>query len=165
VAQFVTRVELERQIGQQRVLDFFDDDRSGDLNDDEVANLEEILSETNDVMVSALVHKGWEQSGLNALARDRSLRRAARQIAAQLAGQRKPELFDADGLGPFHPLGEIGRKTLKEFAKGESRSRLEANGAGKNASLRGRVSPSDPVTLFGRDPSDPSDAYGDGRGF
>jgi len=145
-------------MGAQRVLDLFDDDRDGTLGQGDLARLEETISEAEDTTTGILIHKGWEQSELKGLARDRSLRRATTQIVMQLAGERRPEFNDAEGRSLYDFQGERGRKTLKEFAKGVQRSRLEAV-HGKNDSLRGRVSQSTPVSMFGRDPSDTEESY------
>lgn len=161
---FTSREELETKMGAQRVLDLFDDDRDGTLGTTDLEKLSEIISEAEDTTTSLLLHKGWERADLKGLAADRSLRRAATQIAMQLAGERRPEFNDGEGRSLYDFQGERGRKTLKDFARGTNRSRLE-DAHGKNASLRGRVSASNPVSIFGRDPSDPDDQYGDGQGF
>lgn len=161
---FTSREDLETKMGAQRVLDFFDDDRDGTLGEADLERLESVVSEADDTTTGILIHKGWERTELKGLSRDRALRRASTQIAMQLAAERRPEFQDAEGKSPYDFQGERGRKFLKEFASGAQRSRLE-DAHGKNASLRGRVSASTPNTIFGRDTSDPDDAYGDGRGF
>lgn len=164
MALFASREDLERRFGQQRVLDLFDDDRDGVVDGTDLTILNEVISEADDVVQGALVHKGWERSELVGLSRDRQLRRAACQIVMQLAGERRPEFTNDQGRPLYDEYGERARKFLSGFARGEQRSRLEA-AHGKNDSLVGRVSASTPVSIFGRDPSDPDDNYGDGRGF
>jgi hypothetical protein len=163
-AIFVTREELEDHIGAQRVLDFFDDDRDGVLNDRELAKLNEVVAATNDTVSSQLLHKGWAADGLGEVMEDRAVRFAAKQIAASICGERKPEFYRADGTAPFAEQGTRGMKFLKDMARGDNRSRTEA-AAGTNASIRGRISVSNPKRIFGRDPNDPTDGYGDGMGF
>lgn len=164
MADFVTREELEDHIGAQRVLDFFDDDRDGRLSPREVGKLNEVVAVTNDTVTAQLLSKGWEAAALNEIREDRSIRFAAKQIAASIAGERKTEFYDADGKAPFADQGVRGTKFLREFAKGEQRSRTEAQ-AGANATLVGRRSVSTPSRIFGRDPNDPNDLYGDDKGF
>jgi hypothetical protein len=164
VAKWVTRGALEKRIGVERVRQLFDDDRDGVLNDAEEETLNEILSEADDTVTAALLQKGWNADQLNGLSEDRALRRAACQIAAELSGERRPEFRDEEGFGPYDKMGERGRDTLKSFARGESRSRLEPS-VGANKALRGRHSASDPVTIFGRNPGDPNDKMGDDKGF
>lgn len=165
MATFLTREELEGHIGAQRVLDFFDDDRDGSLGDDELGRLIEVVAVTNDTVTGAVRNKGWEDDALNELSEDRALRFAAKQIAASICGERKPEFYDANGDPPFAAQGKRGNQYLKDLAKGDQRSRTEGTGAGVNRSIRGRVSISDPSSVFGRDANDPTDKYGDGRGF
>jgi len=161
---FTGREELEDRFGQQRVLDLFDDERSGGLTTAGLARLNERCSEADEIVIGALIHKGWSRDELRGLSRDRQLRRAASQIAMQLGGERRAEFTNDQGRPIWDEAGERARKFLSSFARGEQRSRLE-DSVGKNDSLRGRVSESTPRTIFGRDPADPNDLYGDGRGF
>lgn len=165
MATFLTAEELTNHIGASRVVDFFDDDRDGVLNDDERAKLIEVVAVTNDTVTGALLNKGWNESALAELSEDRALRFAAKQIASSICGERKPEFFDGNGDAPFAAQGKRGNQYLKDLAKGDQRSRAEVTGAGVNKSIRGRVSISDPSSVFGRDANDPTDKYGDGRGF
>jgi hypothetical protein len=164
VAKFTSREDLETRIGRQRVLELFDDDRDGVLNDDEMGTLNELASEADDTTTAALLQKAWTNDQLTELARDRSLRRATTQIFAQLAGERRPEFRNDADEGPYDAMGERGRETLQRFSRGQSRSRLEP-AVGANKSLRGRYSPSEPKTIMGRDVSDPNDRMGDDKGF
>lgn len=165
MATFLTPEELENHIGAKRVLDFFDDDRDGVLSDTEREKLIEVVAVTNDTVTGAVVKKGWDGAALNELCEDRALRFAAKQIASSICGERKPEFFDANGDAPFAAQGKRGMQYLKDLVKGEQRSRAEDTGAGGNRSIRGRVSISTPSRVFGRDPNDPCDKYGDGKGF
>lgn len=164
MAKFVTQESLQRRLGVERVRQLFDDDRDGTLNDEETATLNEILSEADDTVIAALLNKGWTLAELNGLSEDRALQRAACQIAAELAGERRPEFRDDEGFGPYDKMGERARETLKTFARGESRSRLEPS-VGINRAIRGRFSASTPVSIFGREPGNPNDKMGDDKGF
>lgn len=161
---FVTREELEDHIGAQRVLDFFDDDRDGTLSSRELGKLAEVVAVTNDTVAATLLKKGWEAAGLSELREDRAVRFAAKQIAASICGERKTEFYDAEGKAPFADQGKRGHAYLRDLVKGDQRSRTEAQ-AGANASLVGRKSISNPPRIFGRDPNDPTDQYGDDKGF
>ncbi len=166
MATFLTVEELQLHIGAQRLLDFFDDDRNGGVLDDaERALVVEVVSVVNDTVTGALLNKGWGAEALDPLSEDRALRFAAKQIAASICGERKPEFYDSNGDPPFAAQGKRGNQYLKDLAKGDQRSRAETTGAGVNKSIRGRVSISDPSSVFGRDANDPTDKYGDGRGF
>ena len=168
MASFVTREELEAMLGTQRVLDYFDDDRDGVLNDTEIGNLEEVLAEANDFVVGQLQGKGYSGADeLTKLSSDRALRRSAKQIAADLAGDRRPEFRTEDGSSAFATAGERGRAYLKSFATQEVRTRVETTtqGVGGPSNMRARVSSPTPNSVFGRDPSDPNDLNGANRGF
>jgi hypothetical protein len=164
MASFVTQEELENMIGRAKVIDLFDDDRDGALDAAELARLNGIIAEANDHTTGVLIKKGWENDQLDDISADRAVRRAACQLAAAYAGERKPEFADANGDFPFNAQGKRGKEYLRDFVKGEQRSRTEAQ-AGNNKSIGGRVSISTPSSVFGRDPNDPDDQYGDGRGF
>jgi hypothetical protein len=165
MATFLTVEELQSHIGVQRLLDFFDDDRDGILGDDELARVVEVVAVVNDTVSGAVVGKGWTAGATGELSEDRALRFAAKQIAAAICGERKPEFYDANGDPPFAAQGKRGNQYLKDMAKGDQRSRTEGTGAGGNQAIRGRFSTSTPSSVFGRDPNDANDQYGDGKGF
>lgn len=164
MASFTSRQDLEQLITARRVIELFDDDTDGVVTGTDAAALNEAIAEANDFTEAQLIKKGWTHDQLDGIAGDRALRRAATQVLAQIAGERKPGFFNAAGEGFFHAMGARGRTYLREMARGESRSRLE-DAHGTHRTIRGAVSKSDPVTVFGRDTGDPNDKYGDGRGF
>ncbi len=162
---FTTQDELEDLIGVEKVLQYFDDDRDGTLGASDLARLAKVLLEANDIAFGILYKKAWTLDQMtDELIHDRGIVRATTQICAGLVGERRPDLYDPSGDPPFLAMAKRGRSFLLDMAKGEVRSKQEEN-AGANNSLRGRRSVSNPSSLFGRDPNDPNDNYGDGRGF
>lgn len=161
---FATKEGLEGVIGADRVRDLFDDDRDGALSDVELQSLQECLSEANDFVVAQLTGKGYSGEDMTELAKDRALRRCGNQIAADIAGDRRPEFRDDQGNSAYFSSGERARAYLKAFSRQEVRSRVEP-AAGKPSTLRARISSPTPNSVFGRDPSDPNDLNGGDRGF
>lgn len=160
-----TRAELENLIGADKVVQYYDDDKDGAVAGTDLAKLEAHRDEANDFAAAILFKKGWNtEDALTTIGTDRAVIRATTQIFAGLAGERRPAFYDSNGDPPFKAMADRGRAYLRELVKGEVRS-LKEQTAGNNATLRGRRSTSDPVTIFGRDVSDPEDKYGDGRGF
>lgn len=164
MASFTSRQDLEQLITPRRVIELFDDDGDGAVTGTDLDSLNEAIAEANDFTEAQVIKKGWTHDELDGIAGDRALRRAATQVLAQIAGERKPGFFNGDGDGFFQAMGVRGRAYLKELARGESRSRLEAAHGG-HRTIRGKLSASTPVSIFGREPGDPEDKYGDGKGF
>lgn len=157
MANFVNRSDLEKQITKARLIQLFDDDGDGLVEGDDAEALAECMAEASAIVTNHLVGKGFDVEQLNGLSRDRGLRRAACNIAAEIAGPRRPEFINPQtGAGPYDAMGQRGREYLKEFAKGALRSRLEDQ-HGKNATVRGALSYPTPKFIFSRDPSDPND--------
>ncbi len=164
MASLTSEADLVSLIGRQRVVELFDDDGDGVVAGQDLNSLNDTLAEANDYAIACVLKKGWEATELDGLSGDRALRRAATQVAAMLAGQRRPGFFDPQGRAFFDALGKNGKDYLQQLARGELRSRLEDQ-HGANRSIRGARSTSTPSSVFGRDPNDPNDKYGDGRGF
>ena len=153
-----SRQALEQRITAQRVIELFDDDGDGLVADGDTDTLETIMGDADDIVTGLLIKKGFSEEQLEILAEDRQVVRAWAGIAAQLAGERKPEWLDDAGRGPYDAFGVRGREELKALARGEIRS-VQETVAGSNTSLSGSVD-THPFE-FSPDPN----VYGDrGRG-
>lgn len=165
MAKFVTRKDLESRITAARVVQLYDEDNDKRLSDREEGALNETLAEADDMVIAALLNKGWTIDQLNTMSADRALRRCACQLAAMLSGMRRPEFRDTtSGKLPYAEDGELAQAMLKAYSRGDLRSRVETV-AGTNRAIRGRWNQSTPKRIFGRDPSDPNDHLGDRKGF
>lgn len=162
MANFTNRSDLEKQITKRRVIELFDDDGDGLVDGEDLEALNEVLSEANDFVTNSIVFKGFDSDQLNGLSRDRSLRRSAAQIAAEISGTRRTEFLDpSTGEAPYAAMGKRGRDYIKAFSKGEERSRLEEQ-HGANFAVGGDNTGTNPPFIFNRDPSNPDDPYGPG---
>jgi len=150
---------LEKRIGADRVLGLFDDDGDGLVAGDDLDTLESIFAQADDLVTGLLVKKGRNESDIRTYLRsDQQVIRAWSGIAAQLAGERKPEWRNAQGVGPYEVDGKRAREELQALARGETRSHTESEG-GVNRSVVGAFDR--PDLEFAPDPSIPGDR---GRG-
>lgn len=116
------RKAIEDRITAKRLTDLFDDDNDGDLVGDDLVKLETTMADADDVVTGLLVKKGFTMEQLELLATDRQIVRAWANIAAQLAGERKPEWLDANGKGVYDAFGTRAREELRALARGDIRS-------------------------------------------
>jgi hypothetical protein len=150
------RTVLEQKIGADRVVALFDDDGDGLVASTDLATLEAIFAQADDIVTGHLVKKGRSEDAIrDHLRTDRQVIRAWVGIAAQLAGERKPEWRNAQGVGPFELDGKRGREDLKMLASGELRSHTEGAGGSSNTSLLGAIDR--PYLEFAPDPTIPGD--------
>lgn len=152
------RQAIEQRITAERLVELFDDDGDGLVADADLATLETIMGDADDIVTGILIRKGWSAEGLEHIALDRQVVRNWAGIAAQLAGERKPEWLDESGRGPFDAFGIRAREELGRLARGEVRSVQEAL-AGPPLSLGSEVG--DHPFEFAPDPRIPGDR---GRG-
>lgn len=152
------RAAFEARITAQRIVELFDDDGDGLVEGTDLATLVTIMGDADDIVTGILFKKGFGEQQLEILALDRQVIRAWAGIAAQLAGERKPEWLDDSGHGPFDAFGVRGREELGRLARGEIRS-IQETVSGPNSALSGSVD--DHVFEFAPDPSIPGDR---GRG-
>jgi hypothetical protein len=152
------RAAIEARITAARVVELFDDDGDGLVAAGDLATLATIMGDADDIVTGLLINKGFNEEQLEILALDRQVIRAWAGIAAQLAGERKPEWLDEQGHGPFDAFGVRARAELKALARGEIRS-VQEGVAGLNSALSGSVD-THPFE-FSPDPSIPGDR---GRG-
>lgn len=148
------RKALEERITAQRIIELFDDDGDGLVAGDDLATLETIMGDADDIVTGLLIKKGFNEQQLEILALDRQVIRAWSSIAAQLAGERKPEWIDESGRGPYDAFGIRGREELRALARGDVRS-VQETLAGANAVLSGSVDQH--VFEFAPDPTVPGD--------
>jgi hypothetical protein len=149
------RTVLEQKIGADRVLSLFDDDGDGLVAATDLATLEAVFAQADDIVTGYLVKKGRTETQIREhLRSDRQVIRAWAGIAAQLAGERKPEWRNSQGVGPFDLDGTRAREELKMLASGETRSHTEAESGG-NTSLLGAIER--PYLEFAPDPTIPGD--------
>lgn len=162
MVDFGSREDLEARIGAKRVVQLFDDDGDGIVAGDDLEQLENTLGIASDIVTGLLLNKGFTLEQLEKIKEDRQVVLAWSAIAAQLAGQRRPEWVDDEGIGPYDLIGQRARADLKALAKGEIRSVKEAEtgGAGVNPILQS--SRQDRPFVFNPDPNDPNDRYGPG---
>ncbi len=148
------RKTLEQRITASRLLEMFDDDGDGLLASTDLETLEAIMADADDVVSGILIKKGYNEDQLAVLGEDRQVMRAWAGIAAQLAGERKPEWLDANGRGPFEAFGQRGREDLRSLARGDLRSVQEdVVGATRAVSASSAARP----LYFAGDPDDPCD--------
>lgn len=158
ISTAVRRLALEQRITAQRVVEMFDDDGDELVAAGDLATLETLMAEADDIVTGLLLKKGFNAQQLEILALDRQVVRAWAGIVAQLAGERKPEWLDEGGKGPFDAFGVRAREELRALARGEIRSAQE-DIAGANSSLSGGVERH--AFEFAPDPDIPGDR---GRG-
>lgn len=162
MANFINRGDLEKQITASRLTELFDDDEDGSVDRFDAEALAEVMSEANDITIGHLYNRGFTLDQLDGLSRDRGIRRAAAQIAAEIAGTRRSEFLNpSTGETVYDVLGKRGREYLKGLSAGEYRSRLEEQ-HGANRSIKGKNSATTPTFFINRDPSNPSDRDGPG---
>lgn len=148
------RKALEDRIGADRVLQLFDDDGDGQLSGADLEKLAITMADADDIVTGILLKKAWTSEQLEVIADDRQVVRCWSGIAAQLAGERRPEWLDAEGRGPFDAFGVRGRQELGALARGETRSvKEDAPGGGVNRSIAGWVT--DHEREFSPDPRIP----------
>jgi hypothetical protein len=154
---FGTRIDLEQRLTAQRLVELFDDDGDGAVAGSDLASLQTIMDEANDIVAGLLLNKGFNAVQLELLKADKQIQRAWSGIAAQLAGERKPEWLNERGQGPYDAFGLRGRAELKALATGETRSLIETvtGGSGANLGISGGVQTR--AFLFSPDPNDPND--------
>ncbi len=156
---FGTRLDLEQRLTASRLVEMFDDDGDGLVEGGDLATLETIIAEANDIVAGILLNKGYSAEQLETIKLDKQVTRAWSGIAAQLSGERKPEWLNDRGQGPYDAFGARARAELKALAIGETRSIQEAT-AGRNLSVSGEVART--VFQFAPDPNDPNDRFGPG---
>ncbi len=120
------RAALEQRITARGLLEMFDDDGDGSVAGDDLATLETVMGDADDIVTGLLIKKGFTEEQLELLKVDRQVIRAWAGIAAQLAGERKPEWLDANGRGRFDAFGIRSREELGRLARGEIRSVQES---------------------------------------
>lgn len=147
------RAALESRMSASWVRDLFDDDNDGVLEGTDLATLEQVLGDADDVVTGVLLNKGYSAAQIEILKADRQIVRLWANIAAQLAGERKPHLFE-DGVGPWDVIGQRARTELGRLARGDIRSHLESE-AGVNTTLSGQVDVRE--NFYAPDPNDPND--------
>lgn len=159
---FTTFDELAKRISRRRAVELFDDDGDGLVAGDDLVTAQDTAGAAHDEVVSIIFKKGFDLGQVAKLEADRSLRRYATDIFAQLAGERRAEFLNDQGKGPYDALGERARATLKMVAAGELRSRLEDDAsagpdtaAGANPIVGGETSTGTPVFIVSRDPNIP----------
>jgi hypothetical protein len=166
VVAYGSRAALEARIGAARVVQLFDDDGDGLVETTDLETLSTVMGDADDIVTGILLDKGFTLDQLEIVKEDRQLTRAWACVAAQLAGERKPEWLDENGFGPYDALGKRGRDEIKALARGELRSRLELEAgtggqpAGKNRGLTGDVT--DRAFIFLPDPRNRNDRFGPG---
>jgi hypothetical protein len=150
------RLVLEQKIGAHRVAELFDDDGDGLVAATDLATLEAVFAQADDIVTGHLVQKGRSEDTIREhLRTDRQVIRAWAGIAAQLAGERKPEWRNTQtGVGPYELDGKRAREELKMLATGELRSHTETESGG-NTSLLGAIDR--PYLEFAPDPNIPGD--------
>lgn len=116
------RKTLEDRLTASRVVDLFDDDGDGRLEDEDLAKLETTMADADDIVTGILVKKGFSLEQLEIVATDRQIVRAWTNIFAQLAGERKHEWLDAQGHGQYEAQGVRAREELRALARGDIRS-------------------------------------------
>ena len=158
--EFGSRAALAARITEQRIVQMFDDDGDGVVSGDDLQILADIMGAASDVTTGLLLNKGFSLKQLEIIKNDRQVIHAWAGIAAQLAGERKPEWLNANGEGPYDALGARGRAELKALAVGTIRSVQETD-AGPNAMVGGELSPN-PSFIFNPNPNDPNDRFGPG---
>ena len=152
------RLALAQRITAARVVEMFDDDGDELVAGADLATLETVMGDADDIVTGLLIKKGFSADQLEILARDRQVVRAWSGIVAQLAGERKPEWLDESGKGVFEAFGVRGREELKALARGEIRS-VQEDVTGSNSALSGGVDRH--AFEFAPDPDIPGDR---GRG-
>lgn len=136
---FGNRAALEDRITPQRVVQMFDDDGDGLVEDGDLAKLEGCMADADDIVTGILLNKGFTLEQLEILKDDRQVIRCWSDIAAQLAGERRHEWLNERGEGVYHAFGVRGRSELKALARGDIRSVKEPDGAGINPAVQGRA--------------------------
>lgn len=155
---FTSLEELEQRITQRRAVELFDDDGDNVIAGTDLDAVNAAIDQVQDELVSIIFRKGFSLLQISKLEPDKSLRRYATDMLAQLAGERRTEFLRPDGKGAYDLQGTRARDCLKLMSTGELRSRLEEDTndpAGPNPIVGGDVSTGTPVFIVSRNPNVP----------
>ena len=152
------RAALEEKITAARVVQLFDDDGDQVVAGTDLAKLESVFADADDIVTGLLLKKGFSVEALEILATDRQVIRAWAGIVAQLGGERRTEWLDDQGRGPYDAFGIRARSELQALARGDIRSVKEVEPGVANTSIVGDVQRGQ--FIF----TDPNDPTGQGPG-
>lgn len=155
MARYLTIEDLVKCVGANRVLEYFDDDLSGDVSDDdnliitqglgisslaESEAVDEVLTDAENEADSRML-RSFSIDQITTIAQeDGAFRRHVAWIALQFASERRPEFHGEGGKGAFDAKYERAIAYFESLSRGKSRSKGETV-AGKSGRHGGKVQP------------------------
>lgn len=144
MADFLTLADLSDKIGQQRIVQFFDDDADGvvDGADSQVA----AVLEAAEAMYYSRLKRAYpgRQTLIDLANADPAVKSHVAWIACELAAERRLEFTSAEGWGAFKVQYDRALSELDLLSKGATRSIGETT-VGKGANTGGKIQPKPPV--------------------
>lgn len=143
MAEFLDLSDLQNQIGAQRIVQYFDDDGDG-VVDDLDPQVVQVLDQAEGQYYSRLLRAYSSKDALTTLANnDPVVKGHVIWIACELAAERKPEFTDAEGWGAWKVQYNRSIKELDLLSKGATRTIAEEQ-VGAGANTGGTIQPSPP---------------------
>jgi phage gp36-like protein len=140
MARYLQKSDLDALVGSARVNQYFDDDNSGNLSEDELVELDSVMSAAESEVDSYLM-RSFAPDAIDDLAEnDPALKRHASWIALHFASERRTEFAGENGVGAYKDQYDRAITFCKNLSKGNSRSTGESV-AGKSGRIGGVVQP------------------------
>lgn len=137
--QYMEIQDLYNLVGAGRVVQFFDDDLDGTIDDDNLA-VQAVLAGAEAEAASRLL-RSWDIDQITDLANnDRAFRNHVAWVALEMASERRPEFASSDGKGGFWAQYERAISYFENVSKSIQRSTGEDE-AGTNPQTLGNRGP------------------------
>jgi hypothetical protein len=140
MADYLTIDDLYELVGSQKVIQYFDDDLDGSI-DDESDAVDKILDTAESIAASKMLNSYNDAATIAILAgADPGFVTQVAWIALELASERRPEFCNDEGWGAFKAQYERAITYFTDLSKTKNRSIGEAT-AGANANTGGALQP------------------------
>jgi len=160
--QYMEIQDLYNLVGAGRVVQYFDDDLDGSIDDDNLA-VQAVLAGAEAEAASRLL-RSWSIDEITELAdNDRAFRNHVAWVALELASERRPEFAASDGKGAFWTQYERAITYFENVSKSILRSAGESE-AGINPQTQGNRAPAPVSTDSPRFVFAPGKNYPTGHG-
>lgn len=118
--------DLSNQVGQNRIIQFFDDDGDGIVADGD-PNVDQILDQAEGQYYSRIFRANGDKATAILMANnDPAVKGHIIWIACELMGERKPEFTNAEGWGPWQMQYNRAITELDLLSKAATRSAAES---------------------------------------
>jgi hypothetical protein len=139
---FLTIRDLYNKVGEKRVIEFFDDDRDGDIDDaSEVLAYQQIMQEAEAEAYNRMLRSYTDvQTIIDLAAVDPGFVGHVAWVALEFASQRRMFNNAGDGGGAFSKQYDRAIEYFENLSKGRRRSKGEAT-VGQSGNVGGEVQP------------------------